>query len=49
MVRGDRDMGCNERNTKYVETHMFEYLLIFQNALHSASKYNLKKKVSGMH
>ena len=29
MVGRDRDMGCNERNTKYMETHVFEYLLIF--------------------
>jgi hypothetical protein len=30
-------------NTKYLETYVFEYLLIFQNALHSPSKSNCKK------
>jgi hypothetical protein len=44
MVRRDRGMGCNERNTKYLETRVFEYLMIFQTTLHSASKSNLKKK-----
>lgn len=43
MVRRDRGMGCNERNTRYLETRVFEYLLVFQTVVHSASKSNLKK------
>jgi len=49
MVRRDRDMDCNKLNAKYLDTCVFEYLLIFQNSLHSTSKSNLKKRVSGMH
>jgi hypothetical protein len=43
MVKTDRDMGCNELNAKGLETYVFEYLLIFQNALRSASKSNIKE------